>query len=136
MAALSADRDTARRNGDQFSYPVEAATTIFKGSMVALNAAGNLVPFGVATTLKFCGRADQHIANPGAAGDQVCEVRQGEFLWDNSTSGDAITKAAIGTNCYGVDDHTVALTSASSTRSVAGVIVDVIAEGVWVKQKF
>jgi hypothetical protein len=40
---------------------------------------------------------------------------------------------ASGNDCYLVDDQTVAKTSATNTRSVAGKIVDVDSQGVWVK---
>ena len=50
----------------------------------------------------------------------------------NSAAADAITLADIGADCYIVDDQTVAKTSATNTRSVAGKVFDVDAEGVWV----
>ena len=43
-----------------------------------------------------------------------------------------ITQAEIGDACYIVDDETVAKTSGGNTRSVAGEIVDVDDDGVWV----
>jgi hypothetical protein len=49
----------------------------------------------------------------------------------NSASSDEITRAAIGTDVYLVDNQTVALTNGSSTRSVAGRVWDVTAAGVW-----
>ena len=46
MTALTSDRDTVRRNGDEFEF--EAASTVYAGSMVCLNADGKLVPASVA----------------------------------------------------------------------------------------
>ena len=51
----------------------------------------------------------------------------------NSAAGDAITRAEIGDVCYIVDDETVAKTNGTSTRSAAGTIRDVDAQGVWVE---
>lgn len=43
------------------------------------------------------------------------------------------TAADIGSDCYIVDDQTVAKTNGTNTRSVAGKIMDVDAQGVWVR---
>jgi hypothetical protein len=44
MTALTADRDTPMRDGDSYSYPMAAATEIFAGSLVVLDASGNAEP--------------------------------------------------------------------------------------------
>ena len=133
MTALTQDRNTPRRAGEDFSHPVAAATTIFAGSLVALNAAGNAIPAATATGLIVIGRAEERVVNAGAAGVERVPVRRGVFRWANSTSTDEITRAEIGDDCWAVDDQTVAKTSATNTRSVAGKIVDVDAQGVWVR---
>lgn len=131
--ALTADRDTPERAGVDFSFPVAAATKIYAGALVALNAAGDAVPGATATTLTAVGRADEQVDNTGAAGAKTVAVRKGVFRFDNSAAGDAITKAEIGDSAYIVDDETVAGTDGTGTRSVAGTIVDVDADGVWVE---
>ena len=134
MTALAADRNTPVRSGTDFVRPVAATTIIFAGSLVCLNAAGNAVPGSTATTLVADGRAEEYVDNSaGAIGDKTVRVRKGVFRFANSASGDAITKAEIGDDCYIVDDQTVAKTDGTSTRSKAGKIVDVDAQGVWVK---
>ncbi|MBI3677388.1 MAG: hypothetical protein HY243_12315 [Proteobacteria bacterium] len=138
MAALTADRNTPRRDGFDRVFPVAAATKIFGGAIVALNAAGNAVPGQTALALAAVGRCEQSVDNSaGAAGDQTAQVTRGIFLFDNSAGGDAITLSAVGSPCYMVDDHTVALTSGivagAGTRSAAGTVFDVDASGVWVK---
>ena len=50
-------------------------------------------------------------------------------------AGDAIVLSDVGADCYGVDDTTVAKTDGTGTRSVAGVIRDVDAVGVWIEFK-
>lgn len=132
--ALTADRDTPERSGVDFSFPVAAATKIYAGALVCLNAAGNAVPGATSTTLIAVGRADEQVDNTGGAiGDKVVAVRKGVFRFNNSTAGDAITKAEIGDSAYIVDDARVAKTNGTNTRSVAGKIVDVDADGVWVQ---
>ena len=137
MAALTAPRDT-RKLGDNVELhnrPVAAATKIWQGSLVCLNAAGNAVPGSTASTLTAIGRAVENIDNlAGAAGDKRIEIVSGIFNWNNSASADQITIADVGKPCYVVDDQTVAKTSNSSARSQAGVVYQVDADGtVWVQ---
>lgn len=132
--ALTKDRNTKRRDGKQYNDPVAAATKIYAGSLVCLNAAGNAVPGSVATTLIARGVAVEQVDNSaGAAGDLRVTTERGVFPFANSASSDAITRAEIGDSCYIVDDQTVAKTSGTNTRSVAGVIRDLDDDGVWVE---
>lgn len=133
MAALAADRQTPRREPGHHHYDMKAATRVYAGSLAVLDA-GYLAPGRAATGLICVGRAEQYVDNSaGAAGDIKGKVRSGVFQWDNSASTDQITRTEIGKACYVVDDHTVAKTDGSGTRSVAGTVTDVDAQGVWVK---
>lgn len=133
MTALAADRNTPQRQRGRRVFPVAAGVKIYAGAQVAINAAGYAVPMSVSTTLKGVGRAERRADNTnGAAGAISVEVEFGTFRYANSTSTDAITQADIGSTCYGVDDQTVAKTNGGSTRSPAGTIYDVDAQGVWV----
>lgn len=133
MTALSADRNTPQRERTGRRIPVAAGAVIYAGALVAINSSGYAVPFSVSTTLKGGGRAERAVNNTGgAAGDQSVDVRVGTFRYANSASADLITRADIGNDCYGVDDQTVAKTSGTNTRSVAGKIFDVDDQGVWV----
>ena len=119
MTALTKDRNTVRRDGVQFSDPVAAATRIFAGSLVCLNASGYAVPGATSTTLKARGVAQEQVDNSaGAAGDLRIETRRGVFPFANSTSTDEITRADIGATAYIVDDQTVAKTSATNNSSM------------------
>ena len=62
MIALSADRDTAERDGRTFNYPVAASTKIYAGGLVVLNSAGNAAPGSEATGLVCDGRAEETLA--------------------------------------------------------------------------
>lgn len=131
---LAKDRNTLRRDGVQFSDPLAADTKIFAGALVCLDASGNAVPGATSTTLKARGVAQEQVDNTGgSAGDLTIESRRGVFQFANSASTDQITRADIGSDCYIVDDQTVAKTSATNTRSVAGAIRDVDSNGVWVE---
>lgn len=133
MSALAADRATPKKaDQDIESYGVKASTKIWAGALVVLNA-GYAVGGSTATGLVAVGRAEHAVDNSaGANGDLTVKVLAGIFRFDNSASADLIAITEIGTNCYVVDDHTVAKTSASSTRSVAGIVKNVDAQGVWV----
>ena len=133
MTALTAERDTKQRAGAVFNRGVAANAVIFKGALVALNAAGFLVPGSTATGLKADGVARETVTGSAVNGEVTCDVERGVFRFANSASADEITRADIGADCFIVDDDQVAKTNGSSTRSVAGRIEDVDALGVWVR---
>src|SRR4051794_31606201 len=116
MAALTADRNTPRAEGDIKSL-LMSASKIFAGAMVMRNATGYATKGAVATTLIGVGRAEEQVDNSaGSAGDRSIKVRPGVHRYANSASGDLITIADIGKPAYAVDDQTVAKTNGSATR--------------------
>lgn len=132
--ALSADRNTPRRQGDVIRGALAASTKVFAGALVMRNAAGYLLKGATATGSVGVGRAEEQVDNSaGSAGDQSINVRPGLFLFKNSGSTDAITIAQIGDVCFIVDDETVAKTDGGGTRSPAGFVEDVDSQGVWVR---
>lgn len=134
MAALTADRATPRRDGKRFSLPVAASTKIFAGSLVCVNTSSLAVKGAVSTTLKAAGVAIEQADNSAGAASAIrVEVERGVFQFANSASSDLIALADIGSTCFIVDDQTVAKTNGSSTRSAAGIVRDVDAQGVWVE---
>lgn len=134
MTALTADRQTPRRTGQDLSVPCAAAVRHFAGSIVCLNTAGFAVKGAAISTLKTLGVAIEQVDNTsGAAGDLQVPIRRGLWRFANSAAGDLIALADYGSPCYVVDDQTVAKTSNSAARPVAGTIRDVDAAGVWVE---
>ncbi|MDY0212559.1 MAG: hypothetical protein RBR06_06100 [Desulfuromonadaceae bacterium] len=133
MAELTQDRNTMRREGAGLTLGIAASTKVFAGGIACRNATGYAVPGSTSTTLKALG-AFQAQADNSAGGDggKMAQIRKGTFCFGNSASTDAITIADIGNDCYIVDDQTVAKTSGTSTRSVAGTVADVDSTGVWV----
>jgi hypothetical protein len=135
MAALTADRNTPRLGDDihPYDHPVKGSTLIYAGALVCLNASKLLVPGAAATTLKAVGRARKRYDNSaGADSAIIAAVDSGVFRYNNSSAGDAIAQADVGNDCYVVDDQTVAKTDGTGTRSVAGKVVAVDSQGVWV----
>lgn len=132
MSALAKARNTPQMQDVQrspLSWPVKGATTIYQGSLVALNA-GYAAPGATATALIAVGRAKKTVVNAGADGAAVVEVEEGMFKWVNA-AGDPILAANVGGLCYITDDQTVNLTATG--KSAAGKVVQLDSDGVWVK---
>lgn len=133
MTALAAARNTPERAGDVVGYPVKASVKPIQGGIAVLNA-GYAAPGTTAAGLIAVGRFEETVDNTsGANGAVSVQVKRGTFKFGNSSAGDLIAQADVGADCYIVDDQTVAKTNGSSTRSVAGKIIAVDADGVWVK---
>jgi hypothetical protein len=126
MTALSADRNTQKRDGKQFAYPCAASKTFYAGAIVFLDTSGNAEPATTATGKICAGVAQKALVSTTAAAEKI-DVQQGVFKFVN---GETITKAHIGDICYADDDQTVMRTSTG--RSAVGAIVDVESDGVWV----
>lgn len=135
MTALAADRNTPRADGAINTYPVAAATLIYAGSIVCISTVSNLAVKGsTATTLKAVGRAlDRADNSAGGASAINVDAEAGIFRFANSSAGDLIVLGDVGSDCYIVDDQTVAKTNGTSTRSRAGKVINVDAQGVWVQ---
>ncbi|KAA2314550.1 hypothetical protein E0K93_09540 [Puniceibacterium sp. HSS470] len=113
-------------NGARFRDPVAAATTIYAGALVALNAAGDAipaVPAGVIMRGVALAEADNET---GAAGDVSVDIERGPFLAANDGS---LDRTHIGTDVYVVDDNTVG----EAGTLIAGKCLDVAPEGVTVE---
>lgn len=133
MTALTGNRNTPRREDRTIEeHPVKGGVEIFAGALVCLDASGWAVPGATATGLIALGRAEKRRA-AASNGAVTVPIRRGVFCFANSGSTDAITRAEIGDPAYIVDDQTVAKTNGSGTRSAAGTIRDVDAQGVWVE---
>lgn len=131
--ALAADRNTPMKDGMLISVPVVASTKIYAGSLVAASAAGHATPGAVATTLTALGRAEEFCDNSAgaAAAKSVLIRRRAAFKFKNHAA-DLVVQADLGKSCYIVDDETVAKTNGTNTRSIAGIVIGVESDGVWV----
>jgi len=127
MAALTNSRNTPELadGGRMQVYPVEANTTVYLGSMVALDAAGNAVPASSTLGLKIIGRAEMvfnglpgqdAVNNPGAAGAISIVTRRGVFMY--AVADGSLGEAQIGLPVYAVDDNSVSLSDGSGATAV------------------
>lgn len=132
MVALTQDRNTPRAEGDERTGLLGANQTVFAGAIVMRNASGHLVEGATATGSFGAGMALERLSST-TAGVTPIRYRPGVFRFANSAAGDAIATADIGTVCYIVDDQTVAKTNGTNTRSPAGIVDGVDAQGVWVR---
>lgn len=134
MAALTADRNTPHKDGDLLPFAVAGGEKIYAGAIVVADATGYAAPGSTALNLTYLGRADEGVDNTaGADGAKTVTVRRSKaFKWANSGA-DAVTQAEMGKTCYIVDDQTVAKTDGGGTRSAAGKVVGLDADGVWVE---
>ncbi|MFN0185126.1 MAG: hypothetical protein ACKVQR_15035 [Aquabacterium sp.] len=138
MAAATTDRNTRSKLGSRRTLPVAATTLIYAGTIACVFTSGGSVGLltkgATATNLKALGVATGRIDNAAGAASAIRgEVEVGvQGPFGNSASSDLIAAKDIGADCFIVDDQTVALTNGGNTRSIAGKVWDVDAEGVWV----
>ena len=137
MAALTANRDTQARYhaaGQAYDFAPVASDEFYIGALVAIDSAdGKLKPAATSTTLTAIGRCEERYTAPVAVpSDKTVGVLSGTFKFANSAAADLIATTEIGLDCYIVDDQTVAKTNGGATRSVAGKVVGVDSDGVWV----
>lgn len=133
MTATTQDRNTPMKDGELVSVPLAADVAIPAGTMVAANAAGFATPGALSAALVYLGRAEEVGNNlGGAAGAKTILVRRGKaFKWANDPS-DPVTQASLGRACYIADNQTVAKSNGTNTRSQAGIVIGIDADGVWV----
>lgn len=143
MAALNQERNTIMLAGAgplvrQVEIEMKGGVKIFAGALVSVKS-GLARPGSVETGAQGWGRAEKTVDNrTGGDGAEKVIVREGVCKYNNSPSGpDFIDSAAfnLGNLCYIVDDQTVAKTDGGGTRSPAGQIFGVDADGVWVDMK-
>lgn len=134
MTALAAVRDTKEMAsiwGMEFIFAVEASVVIYQGAMVTINAAGYLIPATTATDHKgVCFRAEESVTGT-TQGALNCRVRQGIFKYAAAVGS---TIADLGAVLFITDDQSVSDTDTS--QSVAGRLVKVDTDGVWVLMGF
>lgn len=127
MTALAKNTPRTRvGEGRRFVDPVAAATVIYAGALVALDATGNAIlaaPTGTVMRGVALAEADN---SDGAAGDENVMIERGPFLVANDGS---IDRTHIGTDIYVVDDNTVG----DAGTLIAGKCLDVTTQGVVVE---
>ena len=129
-ADLTAPRNTAQRTGHYIAMNVASGSVIYAGAIVAVNASGFAVQAGDVAGESVIGRCEHGKNNSGFAyaATNLVTIQRGVFEWDNA--GD-VTAADIGKIAYVTDSQTVNKTGGGN-NVIAGEIVDVDANGVWV----
>jgi len=129
MTAAIQDIQTNKLGTDEIpppnylALPVEAGKTIYGGTAVCSNAAGNAVNAGDAGALMAWGRCERQVVNTaGAAGAATVLIRPGAYYFVQDAS---ITVANVGQPCFFVDDSTVSISpgGTSACRPYAGIIL-------------
>ena len=121
MAVLTANYDTADKRGIVVGYNVQAATKIFAGALVAIDASGFLVNAADAAGLVFAGVAyesgDNSVGAAGAVGVRVQEA--GTVVVPLSgTWGQGV----VGKKAFCVDNNTVAVSGTANSLYVGDVV--------------
>lgn len=137
MTAALQDIVTPRYDADQVLPPllqpgVDAATTIYGGTMVMVKSNGYAAPAaaGVAGSLGsvigICNKQkiNTTAAGYGSAGALQVEVDRGAF-WLNLNADSTVTIANFGANVYASDDNTVSLSDGGGTRPLAGYLLSI-----------
>tara|TARA_B110000211_G_scaffold46972_1_gene50496 strand:- start:348 stop:758 length:411 start_codon:yes stop_codon:yes gene_type:complete len=131
--ALSRDKGTLQKNGNLLVLAVAAGAVIHGGAIVVIDA-GFANKATTKVGLKFGGIAEEAINNTGGAnGAKSIEVRRERLFFAKNSSGDPIAQADLFNQCYLEDDETVAKTNGGNTRSLAGRIMQVDSNGIWVE---
>lgn len=125
MTALTADRNTPRRDGREMSDPLAAGAVIFAGALYALDNTGNAVK---ATAGGNAARGVAQAQAVQANGDSRVQGRRGTYRFANSAGAAEVTRAHIGQPAFVADDQTVGKTG----TAVAGLVLDVEDGDVWV----
>lgn len=131
--SLTADRNTQMKDKELVSVLVAASSKVVAGGIACVNATGFAVPGSASAVLTYLGRYDQTVDNTAGADGALSVVvrREKAFKFGNYAS-DLVVQADIGKQCYIYDDQAVAHTSSNNTRSVAGIVLGVDTDGVWV----
>ena len=116
MPALNKSYETFERPGIVVSYRV-SNVRIFKGSMVAVNSAGWLVPMTHATaSLKYVGVANDTIDNSTgtAGGKSVSVTKSGSFCYPLATG--TITQVDLGKEVFVTSDWEIQIVTTGLTN--------------------
>ena len=127
MSALTGPRQNSSNKGTvigtSIGYKAAASTTFYHNGLVAVNAAGYLVPATSAAGLRVVGIADLQglprvvsSAPPGAA---VVIVMTGIFPFASGGSTDQVTQADETNDVYVLDDQTISRLGTGG-RPIAG----------------
>ena len=124
--ALSADRPLRRETWKRKAFTLASGSVAYKGGLAAYDqSVGKVVPVSTGAGSAdlfalgvFYKKVDASAADATVIVDLKREVN---VVWMKNDGTNPVTVNDIGKSIYGVDDQTVSISSAASTRSVVGV---------------
>jgi len=127
---FGAELDTPERIGEVVAL-VQGSNVVYVGNMIAVDSSGLAVLASDTASLKVIGRCQATSDNTGAeyAATRTVEVKRGVFQWDNDGT---FTAVHIGDLAYVSDESAVTTAALASHDIIAGLIVDLDDDGVWV----
>lgn len=134
MANLTEARNTKRlvcADNATFDGVMGTDETVYKGGMVGIDAAGDIIKGGGASanfSAAILGRASQTIES--ATGGEIVEFEQGIFGYG---IGGTVDRTLVGQIVYAADDQTI---TDVDTNVVAGVLVKIEGDQAYVKLGF
>lgn len=123
MAALTNKRWNPQKTIKYFGFPLKAGATAYTGGMCAADPAnGWVLPAAPATAgLIVIGQFAQDVDNSASTATTTVQVAlQKEIVadwYDNVTGGGAVVASNLFALCYIADDHSVTMTSGSSSQA-------------------
>jgi hypothetical protein len=123
------------RDGDQIPVAVSGGKKIHGGSLVVVLPTGFAAPGLAALGVSYLGRAENSVDNTdGEDGDAFVNVRRNKvFKWKNSPT-DPIGQESMGKACFIEDDETLASSDGEGSLSMAGTVVGIDPDGIWLEQ--
>ncbi len=122
MTALTADRNTKVKQGALFAQQMAAATVIYNGAMVNVDANGYAVAATDTADHKFIGVSDQTIDNSTGANGALIVQGKREGVMNFASS--LLTRSQIGDPVYVVDDQSVSAAIVAQPTNVTGVVLE------------
>ena len=130
MAALLKDRNTRNKHlGRVQRFPVLAATQIYKGAAVAIDAAGFAIPATNVAGQIVVGVATHSVLGGAANGDEYVNCERGVFEF-NGLGGDLPTQALVGRPVYVGSDNEVGATAGAGV--IMGTLEEIEGSKYWV----
>lgn len=134
MSSATEDRDSkqyasAPHEPAVIALPMAAGASLVRGCFVLKDSSGNAhqTTGSTSSAIGVCKRSVDN--STGNAGDKTVEAMRGVFGFANSSDADLITNADRFSECFVADNQTVAKTSDGGSRSRAGIVWDVAADG-------
>ncbi|HUB68007.1 MAG TPA: hypothetical protein VL981_11035 [Candidatus Methylacidiphilales bacterium] len=126
--------DTPERAGEFLYLPVAALTSLYAGTLIALNSSGFATYATDAAGLEVVGRAEYNVNNSADAigGALSIQVRRGVFKYFNSSRSSgayALAAGNVGQICYVQDEQTVQTAAGSTNKIIAGVFLGLDTDG-------